>query len=320
MIDPMIAAAVGLTILLGAAFIASSVAQRRRRATRERLSTIVPTRTGAGDQPVSVIRTTAVGSNRLVLSGHLHERLRGLREATGGRLTLAGLVLASIVSAGTLLALTAGPMGLSPGLIASSTAGAAFAGPFALFRRIRGRFQREFSDEFPEAIDLMVRAVKAGLPAMEALSAAARDTADPVGEELRRVIDEMRIGVEMEDALLHAAERVRIADFRFFVVCLTLQRRTGGSLAETLGNLSTLIRKRKELRLKTRALTAEPKTSATVLSALPVLVGAGMFAFNPSYISVLFTDSRGRFILSLAVASIVTGFAVMNAIIKRSLR
>ena len=114
--------------------------------------------------------------------------------------------------------------------------------------------------------------------------------------------------------------RVRIAEFRFYVVALALQHRTGGSLAETLTNLSNVIRRRKELRLKVRAFTAEAKMSVIVLSALPFVAGGLMAVINHDLMVTLFTDPRGRFMVGLALASLLSGVTVMTWMIKKSLR
>jgi tight adherence protein B len=142
----------------------------------------------------------------------------------------------------------------------------------------------------------------------------------PVGNEFRRTLDEVHIGVEIDEALQHTADRIRVPDFRFYVVALALQRRTGGSIAETLANLSNVIRRRKELRQRARALTAEAKASAAVLGLLPFVVGGLLCLLNGQLMSILFVDSRGRFVLGLAILSVLTGVVVMIAIIKRSLR
>jgi tight adherence protein B len=134
------------------------------------------------------------------------------------------------------------------------------------------------------------------------------------------MLDEMRIGVEMEDALQDAADRISVPDFRFFVVSLLLQRRTGGGIAETLSNLSTIIRQRKALRLKARALAAEATASAAVVATLPIVAGVGLFLINRQLISVLFVDPRGRHMLGIACISLLLGIAAMTAIIKSSLR
>jgi Flp pilus assembly protein TadB len=155
---------------------------------------------------------------------------------------------------------------------------------------------------------------------VDAIEVAAREVPAPVGTELHRTIEEMRIGVDIDEAMQHTADRIRVSDFRFFAVALKLQRRTGGGLAETLANLSNIIRRRKEIRLKARALTAESKASAAVLALLPFAVGGLLFFLNPSLMSVLIHDPRGRFMLGMALLSLLIGVAVMSVIIRKSLR
>jgi tight adherence protein B len=130
----------------------------------------------------------------------------------------------------------------------------------------------------------------------------------------------MQIGVEMIAALEQMADRVRVPDFRFLVVALTLQRKTGGALAETLTNLSAVIRARKALRLKARALSAEAKASAAVLAALPFVVGVLMYILNRDLGNVLLYDPRGRFMIGVAFLSLLTGLGIMSAMVKRALR
>jgi tight adherence protein B len=152
------------------------------------------------------------------------------------------------------------------------------------------------------------------------MEVAAREVPNPVGSELQRTIEEMRIGVDIDEALQHTADRIRVPDFRFLVVALKLQRRTGGSLAETLANLSRIIRRRKEIRLKTRALTSESRASAAVLALLPFVVGGILFVLDRDLMSILLVDPRGRFMLGAAFLSVVSGIVVMAVMIKRSLR
>jgi len=152
------------------------------------------------------------------------------------------------------------------------------------------------------------------------LTSAGREIADPVGSELRRALDQMQIGVPMNDALKQMADRIRVADFRFLVVALALQQRTGGSLAETLANLSTVVRGRKTLRLKARSLSAEAKASASILAALPFVVGGAMYLLNRNLAMSLIVDSRGRFMVGMAFVSLVTGLATMAVLVKRALR
>ena len=194
------------------------------------------------------------------------------------------------------------------------------ATPAVLLRLLQSRYQTKFLDPLPDALDLMCRAVRAGLPVFDAIEVASREITAPVSTELHRTIEEMRIGVDIDEAMQHTADRIRVPDFRFFAVAIRLQRRTGGGLAETLTNLSGIIRRRKEIRLKARALTAESKASAAVLGLLPFAVGGLLFFLNPSLMSVLIDDPRGRFMLGTAFLSLAIGIVVMAVIIKKSLR
>jgi tight adherence protein B len=130
----------------------------------------------------------------------------------------------------------------------------------------------------------------------------------------------VQIGVHMNDALQETADRIRVADFRFLVVALILQQRTGGSLAETLANLSGVIRARKALRQKARALSAEAKASAAVLAILPFVVGGLMYVINRDLAMALIENPRGRFMVGVAFLSLVTGLTTMAVIVRRALR
>jgi tight adherence protein B len=162
--------------------------------------------------------------------------------------------------------------------------------------------------------------VRAGLPVNEALAVAGREIIDPVGSELRRTLDQVQIGVHMNDALPETADRIRVPDFRFLVVALALQQRTGGSLAETLGNLSGVIRARKALRQRAKSLSAEAKASATVLAILPFVIGGLMYVINRDLAMALLDNSRGRFMVGVAFLSLVAGLTTMAMIVKRALR
>jgi tight adherence protein B len=206
-------------------------------------------------------------------------------------------------------------------ILAIVLGGAAAAGaPALLLRFAQRRYQRKFLEIFPDALDLIVRAVRSGLPAPEAIELVTHEVRPPVGTEFRQILNELRIGTEMEEALQRAADRIRLPDFQFFAVSLVLQRQTGGGIAETLSNLSGIIRQRKAVRMKARALTAEAQASAAIIAATPFVAGVGLFLINRDFTSVLFIDPRGRFLLGIAVASLLTGLATMRALIKKNLR
>jgi Flp pilus assembly protein TadB len=246
-------------------------------------------------------------------------RLDAALAATGNRIGLPHLGATGIIAAAMIGYATAVTQSL-PALAIASAGAAAVGAPAALLRFAQNRYQRRFVDAFPDALDLIVRAVRAGIPAPEAIELATREIRAPVGSEFQRMLDEMRIGIEMEDALQHAADRVRVPDFRFFVVSLLLQRRTGCGIAEILSNLSNIIRQRKTLRLKARALTAEATASAAVVAIMPFVAGVGLFLINRQVMSMLFVDPRGRFMLGVAVIAQILGIIVMKAMIKKSLR
>jgi Flp pilus assembly protein TadB len=246
-------------------------------------------------------------------------RLDAALATTGDRIRPAHLVVAGILAAaivGCGAAVMPIPASLSIALAGSASLGA----PVLLVQFARTRNQRQFLRSFPDALDLMVRAVRAGLPIIDAIELAARDVRGPVGIEFERMLGEIRIGFELEDALQRASERLRVSDFHFFVVSLLVQRRTGGGIAETLANLSVIIRQRRALRMKARALTAEATASAAIVATMPFIAGLGLFLVNREVMSILFADPRGRFMLGVAIVSMLLGITVMKAMISKSLR
>jgi Flp pilus assembly protein TadB len=314
--DPILLAALLTMVLLGGALFRVLRAERRRANLEPRLRAIAMTASSA-DVPVFSLRRS--GPQRNALPTFLSNRLDLAFAATGNRIGPVRLVVTGIVAA-TAIGSVAFAASVHP-VIAIALGGAAAVGaPALLLRFAQSRYQRQFLNIFPDALDLIVRAVRSGLPAPEAIELATREVRPPVGTEFQQILDELRIGTEMEEALQRAADRIRVPDFRFFAVSLLLQRQTGGGIAETLSNLSGIIRQRKALRMKARALTAEAQASAAIIASTPFVAGVGLFLINRDLISVLFIDPRGRFLLGIAVASLLTGIAAMRALINRNLR
>ncbi|HEV2097317.1 MAG TPA: type II secretion system F family protein [Stellaceae bacterium] len=326
MSSAILLAVLGTTALLGAALVWALRADRRRESRRQRLQAIIlPGANAAAASAVgpelSLRRPQQnTGAGRFLLFPGLWARLEGALAATGDWIGAIHLAVAAAVAAILAMALVSRVLGLSTASVLISGIAAAICGGWLLLYFAQSRFRSRFLEVFPDALDLLARAVRAGLPVLDAMEVAAKEIPDPVGGEFRRTIDEMRIGVEMEEALQRTADRIRVQDFRFYVVALILQRRTGGGLAETLNNLSNIIRRRKEVRLKARALSAEAKASAVVLSLLPLVVGGLMYTLNRPLMSILFDDPRGRFSVGLALLSLLAGIAAMVFIIRRSLR
>jgi tight adherence protein B len=150
----------------------------------------------------------------------------------------------------------------------------------------------KFNSNFPDAIDLMVRGLRSGLPISETMIVVANEIPGPVGIEFRSVADKMKIGRTMESALQETADRLGTPEFQFFVISLAIQRETGGNLAETLSNLADVLRKRAQMKLKIRAMSSESKASAWIVGSLPFVVFTLVWFINPTYMSNFFTDQR----------------------------
>ena len=179
---------------------------------------------------------------------------------------------------------------------------------------IRNRRQR-FLSLFPEAIDLIVRGVKSGMPVTESLRTVAAEIEDPVGVEFRTVNDQLNLGTSLERALWDIAERLDIPEFRFFVVSLSVQAETGGNLAETLENLSDILRKRRAAKMKVRALSSEARASALIIGVLPFLMFGILFTINPEYMGTLLDDVRGQIMLGIGLSWMGMGFLIMKRMV-----
>lgn len=151
---------------------------------------------------------------------------------------------------------------------------------------------KTFTAKFPDAIELLVRGLRSGLPVTETMSVVASEVPGAVGEEFRGVTDRMKIGRSMDAALQETAERIGTPEFQFFVITLAIQRETGGNLAETLQNLASVLRQRAQMKLKIRAMSSESKASAYIIGALPFIVFGMIWFINGPYMHGFFTDPR----------------------------
>ena len=183
-----------------------------------------------------------------------------------------------------------------------------------LYQMFVDRFRERFLAALPDAIDMIVRAVRAGVPVVKVLPMVAEEAPQPLAGEFKRIGDSLHIGMDLEEVLNAAVHRVHVADFSFFCVCLLLQRETGGQLGETLENLAGIVRARREIRQKTRALTAETRITVKILAAIPVFIVVVLYILNRAYIMLLFTTPTGHSILTFAVGAIVAGVVVINKI------
>ena len=184
-----------------------------------------------------------------------------------------------------------------------------------LSRRIARRTKR-FVGLLPEALDLIVRGIRSGLPASEAMRTIAEEIQEPVGGEFREVTDQMRIGVAMDEALWSAAKRLAIPEFNFLVISLSIQQETGGNLAEILEKLSDMVRRREQMRLKVKAMSSEARASAMIIGSLPFVMAGVISVVNPGYMNTLFTDPRGWVMIGIGLTSLLVGLGIMAKLIK----
>ncbi|MBV9829678.1 MAG: type II secretion system F family protein [Alphaproteobacteria bacterium] len=205
-------------------------------------------------------------------------------------------------------------LSFTPSLMFGAAAGILI--PFWFIGRMGRRRGAAFIGLFPEAIDLMVRALRAGLPISEAIVNAGQEIGDPVGAEFRTIEAGMRLGRDLDSLLWDIAKRITAPEFRFFIIALNVQRETGGNLAETLSNLSEVLRRRRAMRAKARAMASEARASTAILGSLPILVTVILMLTSPTYITPLFSDLRGLVLVGIAVGMLLLGIGVMTKMAK----
>jgi tight adherence protein B len=180
---------------------------------------------------------------------------------------------------------------------------------------LTARRKKKFTENFATAIDVIVRSVKSGLPANEALRIVAREAPDPVGSEFNNLVESMKVGVTMEQALKRMMESMPTPEVGFFAIVMTVQGKSGGNLSEALGNLAFVLRDRKRLQGKIRAMSSEAKASAMIIGALPPGVMMLVYITTPGYIMKLFTERAGNLMLAVCVVWMSMGIMVMRKMI-----
>jgi tight adherence protein B len=207
-----------------------------------------------------------------------------------------------------------------PGYAAAIGAAAGFfALPRIVLFRQQRRAERQFAELLPDAIDMVVRVVRAGLPVGVAMRTVGQEAEPPVSTVFVKIADQTDIGLPLDQALATTSDAVGNPDFHFFAVAVALQQTTGGNLTVTLETLSQIIRKRRAVRLKAGAATAEVRMSAIVLGAIPFVVTGLLLMAAPDYLAPLFADPRGNIILGMAVLGLLLAGITMRAMIRNSL-
>lgn len=181
--------------------------------------------------------------------------------------------------------------------------------------KIKRRFKK-FLSEFPGAVDIIIRGVKAGLPLTQCVGIIAAESPEPIRSEFRRILEAQSIGLSIGESCDRMAESMPVAEANFFSIVVNLQQKSGGNLSEALGNLSRVLRDRKKMRLKVNAMSAEAKASAGIIGALPFLVCGLVYLSSPDYLSLLFTHMTGRIVLAVSAFWMIMGIAVMRKMIQ----
>ena len=213
------------------------------------------------------------------------------------------------------LAFIAQIMGMNMLVVAMAAVIGFFGVPRFVLKFMAKRRQKKFLMEFADALEAVVRLLKAGMPVAEAISMISREYSGPVGEEMSRVYDKQKIGIPLHEAAMEATKRMPLPEMKMFATGLAIQAQTGSSLSEVLMNLASVIRARFKLKRKIKALSSEAIASASIIGALPNLVALGMYFSNREYIMVLFTDPFGKVLLVGAVVWMGIGVIMMRAMI-----
>jgi len=312
---PAIAVFVGVLVLFGALALAGAGDPNRARLQR-RLRRVGFAAGSAGAADVAAKLRRQDGANEGV--ERLLERILPRRQALADRLARTGLkipvytyVLVVVGLAGVLTVVVRIMFGLPVPLALLAGLAVGFLLPHMVIGSLAKRRLAKFLKLFPDTLDLMVRTVRSGLPIAEAVDLAGNDMAEPVRGEFRRVSDNMRIGRTLEEALWETADRLNLPEFKFFMVSLSVQRETGGNIAETLANLSQLLRRRQQMKLKIKSLSAEARASAWIVGALPVGMFGVLYMVNTEYMAAMLDDPRGLVLIGFGILSEVVGVGIM---------
>ena len=209
--------------------------------------------------------------------------------------------------------------GLHPlGAIAALLIGGLLVPKFVLKSMAKSR-QTKFTGHFADAIDLIVRGVRSGLPINECFNVVAREYDPPLGEEFRLLVEGQNLGMTLDDLMARGIERLPTAEYKFFSIVIQIQRQTGGNLADTLANLSTVLRDRKKMRDKAQAMASEAKASAMIIGSLPFCVAGLLSVVNPDYLMLLFTETTGNILLGIGAFWMTLGSLVMRKMINFSM-
>jgi tight adherence protein B len=293
---------------------------------KKRISSVIKGRTGTGKkqsgQDIQNKRRAEIAKKlKETKEEEDHKKKKKKKPTMEVQLEQAGLTItvkkywiySLILMAG--LVLVAKLMGQGPVMLFLVAVIGLFGIPRFVVRHITKRRQKKFLEEFPDALEAVIRLLKAGMPVSEAISMIAREFTGPVGEEMSRNYDKQKIGIPIHEAAQEATLRMPITEMNMFATGLAIQAQTGSSLSEVLKNLAGVIRARFKLKRKIKALSSEAIASASIIGSLPILLSLGMFFANREYIMILVDTTTGNFMLGGAIFWMLCGIFVMKIMI-----
>jgi tight adherence protein B len=254
------------------------------------------------------------GLDRLMAESGRGSAISEWIEQSGVKASVSAMLLVALASAGLLGLVGALVTRARLGLLIGGAIG--FAVPFLFLKVKRTRRLRVFEEQFPEALDMIARALKAGHAFATGLKMAADELPEPVGPEFRKTFDEQNFGLPLKDSLDNLAKRIPLLDVRFFATAVLIQRETGGNLSEILENLGHVVRERFKILRQVRVYTAHGRFTGYVLLALPAFLGVALSFINPDHMNMLFRERMGQMMLVGALVMQGIGFLWIKQVIK----
>ncbi|HXX04527.1 MAG TPA: type II secretion system F family protein [Xanthobacteraceae bacterium] len=291
------------------------------RKTERRMASVAAAEPMAARRPARGVQKSRREQVEETLKGIEERRKKAKRLPLNVRITQAGLTWSKrrfMISAGALgfgavmIVFMVG-FGLLPALAAGFAAGC--GAPLWALSFLKKRREARFLDGLPDAVDVIVRGIKSGLPLLDSLKVIAADAGEPISSEFRAIIDTQTIGIPLGDACAKLYERMPVPEANFFGIVVSIQQRAGGNLSEALGNLSRVLRDRKKMKAKIQAMSMEAKASATIIGALPLAVMTLVYITSPQYIELLWTEPLGRLMLAGCAVWMSIGVFVMRRMI-----
>jgi tight adherence protein B len=235
---------------------------------------------------------------------------------TGKKLTIGHYAIAIVVVGLIQAALAIFVFGLSPMIGGLSGLAQGLLLPHVVVGFLGRRRLKAFTSGFPEAIDLIVRGLRSGLPISESIVTVSKEIGDPIGTEFKLIDQSIRLGRSIEEAMWDTAQRIDTPEFKFFIISISVQRETGGNLAETLDNLSDILRRRRQMKLKVKAMSSEARASAYIIGSLPFAMFGILLLVNYGYVMELFHDPRGVVMVGVGLTSMLIGVLVMAKMVR----